>query len=100
MQKAKSKDADQLHGKCVTDQRFHFRSIQLVLFLYFLNPKFEASSHPYLWSYGLFSVWSGLKLQRQVSLQHSSYEPRHEKTNNVDSYQVKHKPSCTATGDG
>ena len=27
-------------------------------------------------------------------------EPRHEKTNNVDSDQVWHKPGCTATGDG
>ena len=28
------------------------------------------------------------------------YEPQREKTNNVDSDQVWHKPGCTATGDG
>ena len=31
---------------------------------------------------------------------HNKYEPRHEKTSNVDSDQVWHKPGCTATGDG
>ena len=30
----------------------------------------------------------------------STCEPQHEKTNNVDSDQVRHKPGCTATGDG
>ena len=29
-----------------------------------------------------------------------SDEPQHEKTNNVDSDQVWHKPGCIATGDG
>ena len=28
------------------------------------------------------------------------YEPQHEKTNNVVSDQVWHKPGCAATGDG
>ena len=28
------------------------------------------------------------------------FEPQYEKTNNVDSDQVWHKPGCTATGDG
>ena len=28
-----------------------------------------------------------------------AYEPRYEKTNNVESDQVWHKPGCTATGD-
>ena len=28
------------------------------------------------------------------------FEPQHEKTNNVDSDQVWHKPGGTATGDG
>ena len=27
-------------------------------------------------------------------------EPQHEKTNNVDSDQVWHKPGCAATADG
>ena len=27
-------------------------------------------------------------------------EPQHEKTNNVDSDQVLHKPGCAVTGDG
>ena len=30
----------------------------------------------------------------------ATFEPRHGKTNNVDSDQVSHKPGCTATGDG
>ena len=29
-----------------------------------------------------------------------SLEPQREKTNNVDSDQVLHKPGCIATGDG
>ena len=32
--------------------------------------------------------------------QENKYEPQREKTNNVDSDQVWHKPGCTATGDG
>ena len=28
------------------------------------------------------------------------YEPVHEKTNNLDSDQVLHKPACTVTEDG
>ena len=31
---------------------------------------------------------------------HKTYEPQYEKTNNVDSDQVSHKPGCTATVDG
>ena len=34
------------------------------------------------------------------SLNKNPNEPQHEKTNNVDSDQVWHKPGCTATGDG
>ena len=30
----------------------------------------------------------------------TAYEPQHEKTNNVVSDQVWHKPGCIATGDG
>ena len=30
----------------------------------------------------------------------NSFEPRNEKTNKMDSDQVRQKPGCTATGDG
>ena len=35
-----------------------------------------------------------------VNVLYDKNEPRHEKTNNVVSDQVWHKPGCTATGDG
>ena len=45
----KNKDADQLHGNGTADQRICFRYIDSTI-LYFLNPKFQASSH-LLWLY-------------------------------------------------
>ena len=40
-----NKDADQLRGKREADQRLCFRYIDIVQSLYFLNPKFQASSY-------------------------------------------------------
>ena len=39
-------------------------------------------------------------VQPQKMIRDLIFEPQHEKTNNVDSDQVLHKPSCAATGDG
>ena len=41
-----------------------------------------------------------LQVTRIHSWNITIYEPQHEKTNNVVSDQVWHKPRCTATGDG
>ena len=40
-----NKDTDQLHGNCEADQRLCFHYIDYVQTLYFLNLKFQASSH-------------------------------------------------------
>ena len=53
-----NKDADQLRGNREADQRLCFRYI--VQSLYFLNPKFQASSH-LLWLYSLVCVRPGRK---------------------------------------
>ena len=56
---SKNKDADQLRGDREADQRLCFRYID-VKSLYFLNPKFQASSHlPLL--YSLVCVGPGQK---------------------------------------
>ena len=41
---------------------------------------------------------SSFKSSRNKSI--FTFEPRHEKTNNVVSDQVWHEPDCTATADG
>ena len=53
-----NKGADQLHGNRTADQRLCFRYIHVVQSLYFLNPKFPASSH-LLWSYSPVYVRPG-----------------------------------------
>ena len=55
-----NKDADQLSGN------LHFRYIDNLQFLYFLNPKFQASSH-LLWLYSLVCVRPGRKPERWFS---------------------------------
>ena len=49
-----NKGADQLRGNCTADQR-HCFAAKIVQFLYFLNPKFQASSQ-YLWLYSSIFV--------------------------------------------
>ena len=96
----------------------------IVQYLFFLNTKFQASSH-LLWLHSLVCVGPGRKPQRPVFSQWGSIytkkiyrpypitsaklsyflqdgisEPRHKKTNNVVFDQVWHKPGCAATGDG
>ena len=39
-----NKDADQLHGNREADQRLCFHYLDIVQFLFYLNPKFQASS--------------------------------------------------------
>ena len=64
-----NKDADQLRGNREADQRLCFRYI--VQSLYFLNPKFQASSH-LLWLYSLVCVGPGRKPRRLVFSQRGS----------------------------
>ena len=54
-----NKDADQLHCNCEADHIFVF-TIRIVPFLYFVSPKFQASSL-LLWMYSLVCVRSGCK---------------------------------------
>ena len=60
-----NKHADQLRGNREADQRLCFRS------LYFLNSKFQASDH--LWLYSLVCVRPGRKPRRPVFSQRGSY---------------------------
>ena len=52
-----NKDADQLHSKCAADQRLCFRYIYSTIPRYFLDPKFQASGH--LWLYSLVCIGTG-----------------------------------------
>ena len=94
---------------------------RIVQSLYFLNPKFQASSH-LVWLYSLVCVGHGQKHRRPVFSQRGSYicEQRHKSAcastqfdfQSLDmslavrkpvfgiSDQVPHKPGCTATEDG
>ena len=66
-----NKDADQLRSNREADQHLCFRYSELVQSLYFLNPKFEASSH-LLWLYSPVCVGSGQKHRRLVFSQQGS----------------------------
>ena len=59
-----NKDTDQLPGNHEADQSLCFRYI--VQFLYFLNSKFQTSSH-LLWLYSLVCVGPGRKAERWFS---------------------------------
>ena len=52
---------------------------RIVQSLYFLNPKFQVSSH-YLWLFSPVCVGPGWKPRRPVFSQRGSYEPGYEKT--------------------
>ena len=62
-----NKDADQLRGNREADQRFFFATS-----LYFLNPRFQASSH-LLCLHSPVCVGPGRKPQRPVFSQRGSY---------------------------
>ena len=62
--KCENKDADQLRSYCKADQRLCF-AIRIVKSLYYLNPKFHASSH-LLWLYSPVCVGPGRKPRRPV----------------------------------
>ena len=66
-----NKDADQLRGNREADQRlcFHLRIVQS---LYYLNPKFQASSH-LLWLYRPVCVGPGRKPRRPLFSERGSY---------------------------
>ena len=65
-----NKDADQLRGKAKLISAFVF-AIRIVHSLYYLNPKFQASSH-LLWLYSPVCVGPGLKPRRPVFSQRGS----------------------------
>ena len=67
-----NKDADQLRSNCAADQRLCFRYTDSTLSLYYLNPKFQASSH-LLWLYSPVCVRPGRKPRRPVFSQRGSY---------------------------
>ena len=64
-----NKDADQLTAKLISAFVF---ATQIVQFLYYLNPKFQASSH-LLWLYSPVCVGPGRKPRRPVFSQRGSY---------------------------
>ena len=66
-----NKDADQLRGNREADQRLCF-AIRTIQFLYYLNPKFQASSH-LLWLYSPVCVRPGRKPRRPVFSERGSY---------------------------
>ena len=68
-----NKDADQLRGTETAKliSAFVF-AIRIVQFLYYLNPKFQASSH-ILWLYSPVCVGPGRKPRRPVFSQRGSY---------------------------
>ena len=66
-----NKDADQLRGNREADQRLCFR-YQIVQSLYFLNPKFQATSH-FLWLYSPVCVGPGRKPRRPVFSQRGTF---------------------------
>ena len=91
---------------------------RIVQSLFFLNPKFQASSH-LLWLYNLVCVGPGRKPRRPVFSERGSYSlhTMHLVTHSNNyvknkmslvvrkpvfgfSDQVRHKPICTATEDG
>ena len=65
-----NKDADQ---QLISAFAFAARIVQ---FLYFLNPKFQASRH-LMWLYSRVNGGPGRKPRRPVFSQRGSYEPRH-----------------------
>ena len=69
-----NKGADQLQGNHAADQR-----LCLVQSLYFLNPKFQASSH-LLWLYSLVSVGPEDKFSCNRAQIDCTYEPSRVKT--------------------
>ena len=76
-----NKDADQLRGNREADQRLCFRYTDSTT-LYFLNPKFQTSSH-LLWLYSLVCIGPGRKPRRPVFSERGSFINVHR--NNISS---------------
>ena len=90
-----NKDADQIRITAKLISVFVFAT-RIVQSLYFLNPKFQVSSH-LLWLYSPVvsdlvtnpeDLFSDVAAQMIEGLKAKKIEPRHEKTNNVVSDQV------------
>ena len=86
-----NKDADQLRGNREADQRLCFRNT-IVQSLYFLNPKFQASSH-LLWLYSLVCVGPGQKSRRPVFSHRGSYAKSSLSHNAVHTYKYDEQES-------
>ena len=67
-----NKDPDQLHSNCSADQHLYFAT-WIVQSLFYLNPKFQASSH-LPWFYSLVCVRPGWKPRRPVFSQRGSFK--------------------------
>ena len=78
-----NKDADQLRGTAKLISAFVFAT-WIGQSLYFLNPKFQASSH-LLWLYSPVCVGTGWKPRRPVFSQRGSYHITMVETANVSS---------------
>ena len=118
-----NKDADQLRGNREADQR-----LRIIQFLFYLNPKFQASSS-FLSLYRPVCVGPGRKPRRPVFSRRGSFilglglvvfqlwricgfqifdifllsfniRAASLVTNNVVSKQIRHRPSCTSKEDG
>ena len=68
----KNKDADQLRSNTAQLISAFVFAIRIVKFLYYLNPKFQASSH-LLWLYSPVCVGPGPKPRRPVFSERGSY---------------------------
>ena len=71
-----NKDADQLRGDREADLSAFVFAIRIVQSLFYLNPKFQASSH-LLWLYSPVCVGPGRKPRRPVFSQRGSYMSSH-----------------------
>ena len=111
--RGENKDADQLRGNREADHAFVFAT-RIVQFLFYLNPKFQASSFflllgrpvcvrsvrkPHCWfsheTAHLF--YASKKMLDHYNSNAQSFEPPCGKSNNEVFAQVRHKPSCTST---
>ena len=94
-----NKGADQLRGNREADQRLCFRytNSTIVQFLYFLNPKFQASSHR-LWLYSPVCVGPGRKPRRPVFSQRGSYETSTETDIKICNSEPQHNQRLGSVG--
>ena len=71
----------------------------MCFFIFVLCSRFARAVH-WIYKSVLTILMQWLRRIEDVRVKVCTFEPQREKTNNVDSDQVWHKPGCTATGDG